>query len=80
VSSGADINDRICLAVTNQDLSGNADALCAAFSPHLHAILIDASSPAPPHSPHIAIPNTYYPGLWSAAFAGDFSSSRVCRS
>lgn len=67
MTSGAVINDRICVAVTNYDFSDNADGLYAALSPHLHTILIDASSPAPPSSPHIAIPNTYYPGLWNAA-------------
>ena len=63
------LSDKICVAVANYDFSDNADFISEKFGQHFPTVLIDASSPVPPKTPHLSIANTYYPGLWNAAVA-----------
>jgi hypothetical protein len=57
----------LLVAVTNYGFSANAEALKKTFKRHFDTVLIDASSPEPPRSVDITIPNSYYPGLWNEA-------------
>jgi hypothetical protein len=57
----------LLVAVTNYDFHRNADALKATFERHFPTLLIDATSPRPPKTTDITVPNTYYPGLWNEA-------------
>ena len=59
--------NRICAVIGNYDFSENADRLSQGISAYFKTIIVDSSSPNPPNTDHIIIPNTYYPGLWNAA-------------
>lgn len=57
----------LLVAVTNYDFRRNAEVLKATFERHFPTLLIDATSPRPPKTTDITVPNTYYPGLWNEA-------------
>ncbi|WP_216593344.1 class I SAM-dependent methyltransferase [Cyanobium gracile] len=65
--SMAGINTNVLVVVANYDFSRNADRMRRRFSSRFPTLLVDASSPSPPKSPSITIPNTYYTGLWNEA-------------
>ena len=62
------LSENICVVIANYDSSFNAEHLKNDFSQYFHTVLIDSASPTPPKSIDISIPNTYYPGLWNAAY------------
>lgn len=63
------LSEEICVVITNYEFSENADSLKERFGEFFPTILIDSSSPIPPVSADVTIPNFYYPGLWNGAVA-----------
>jgi hypothetical protein len=61
------MNESVLAAVVNYDFSDNADALKAGLSPHFETVLIDNSSPTPPKTVDLVVPNEYYAGQWNAS-------------
>ena len=55
------------VAIINYDFNANAEYLRKVFAPLFPTLLIDSSSPKPPRTADLIIPNSYYPGLWNAA-------------
>ena len=65
----------LLVVIANYDFSENADTLKRKLSPNFPVVLIDASSPRPPKTTDISIPNTYYPGLWNEAVSQAITGS-----
>lgn len=59
--------NHVLATVVNYDFSSNADDLKARLSPHFETLLIDSSSPTPPATVDIVIPNEHYTGQWNEA-------------
>lgn len=55
----------VLAVVTNYDFSANADDLKARLAPYFETLLIDNSSPIPPRSADVILPNRHYTGLWN---------------
>jgi hypothetical protein len=56
----------LCI-IANYDFSAAADHLKAGLSVYYETLLLDSSSPDPPRTVDIQLPNWYYTGLWNQA-------------
>ncbi len=61
------MEETVLAIVANYDFSERADALKARLAPYYDTLLIDNSSPTPPRTADLILPNHRYPGLWNNA-------------
>jgi hypothetical protein len=61
------MEETVLAIVANYDFSENADVLKACLSRYYKTLLLDNSSPTPPRTVDIILPNHRYVGLWNAS-------------
>jgi len=61
------MEDKVLAVVANYDFSENADRLKECLSSEYKTMLLDNSSPVPPRTADVILPNLRYTGLWNAS-------------